>query len=192
MKIEKELVQEMLEEALSKALDDNAKGWTLQGLGMLRLYIDDEVRLHVWNIDYADTNASTLHTHPWHMYSEIVAGKMQNRRFVYDRDGIAYMRQKILCGPGGGLCDEPKEVFLSPEPLESYPERTYYTQRANEIHESYPMKGTVTVVVREKLADADHAFVFWPDWLRWGSAEPRDATPEEVYTIIENSLDTWF
>lgn len=56
--------------------------WTLQGLGMLRLYLGKERRLHVWSDEHRVEGVSDLHTHPWHLSSQIVAGRMVNQRFV--------------------------------------------------------------------------------------------------------------
>lgn len=57
--------------------------WTIQGLGMLRLYLGKERRLHVWT-DQRVENVSDMHTHPWHFDSQVVVGLLRNQRFIED------------------------------------------------------------------------------------------------------------
>lgn len=70
---------------LVKAILTNANSysWSIQGLGMLRLYLAKDRRLHVWT-DLRVENVSDTHTHPWHFDSQIVAGVMRNQRFIED------------------------------------------------------------------------------------------------------------
>lgn len=200
--------EHILEAAVKQASYGLNGGWTLQGLGMLRLYIDRDKkhRLHVWDDRYIATpKPSELHTHPWHMYSYIVAGEIHNERFVRETEETyathphgslpvqTWMEQTILCGTGGGLCDtKPEMVWLVQGNEELYGEGRVYKQRADEIHRSRPLRGTVTVVSRGMLDDTDHASVFWPTGQEWITAEPRPATPEEVYDICSNALETWY
>lgn len=170
--------------------------WSLQGFGMLRLYLSDELRMHVWDSRYAAEGVSEVHTHPWNFHSLVVAGKVVNQRLVESEavEAVRYNRRLILCGTGGGLCDTSPEceVGLLRFPEEVYYEGCEYTQKAEEIHISAPADGTVTVVEREFLDDADHAFVYWPAGTEWGTAEPRTATAGEVQAIAENALKSWF
>jgi hypothetical protein len=178
--------------------------WTLQGLGMLRIYLGDkDLRLHVWDDRFAFPAVSEMHTHPWDFESYVVAGIVENYRFKSvakvppHKDNLqsaeAFMRQSIFCGVGGGLTEEdPEKVWLVKQPRELYRESDIYTQKANEIHVSVPRRGTVTIVRRHFLEDEDHAYVFWPHGEEWVSAEPREATPNEVESIARNALATWF
>lgn len=38
--------------------------WSIQGLGMLRVYLSDEVRLHIWDSRFKVPGVSPLHNHP--------------------------------------------------------------------------------------------------------------------------------
>jgi hypothetical protein len=171
--------------------------WTLQGLGMLRLYLDDERRLHVWDSRYAVENVSQMHTHPWNFKSHVVAGELHNTRFVVVDSEPApttakeFNKQTIFCGVGGGLVDSPRKVHLDVYSQEFYSERESYDELAHEIHISQPVDGTVTIVKREFLEDADHALVFWETG-EWVSAEPRPATEKEILDITSYSLNRWF
>jgi hypothetical protein len=199
---------------MEAAMVEAAKGcygpfeWTLQGLGMLRTYLgaDKAVRLHVWDDRYIfDPRPSELHTHPWDLLSYIVAGTVVNTRYTEataterywtgENGAAEYMRQRILCGIGGGLQEEPsaaEKVVLVEQPAEFYSAGDVYKQRADEVHKSNPRAGTVTLVRRTFGEDVDHADVFWTPGGEWITAEPRAATPEEVYQILTNSLDMWF
>lgn len=103
-----------------------------------------------------------------------------------------YLSALLFCGPGGGLKGKPETVFLERRPSELYYGGQTYTERAEEIHESKPKDGTVTLVTREFKEDEDHAKVFWPAGTEWGSAVPRQATAEEVSMICGFALKRWF
>jgi len=180
---------------LVKAILQKAQSfnWSLQGFGMLRLYLSQEVRLHVWDSRYAVPGVSVIHTHPWDFLSQVVAGKVGNILFnESETKGMPFHKQVIQCGPGGGLCGMPTDVLLHPAYEELYIEGQSYTQNAQEIHASRPADGTVTILTRTFREDTEHAAVYWPAGTEWGSAEPRPATPEEVAAITGNALSRWF
>lgn len=185
--------------ALVKAILEHADAyaWTLQGLGMLRTYISPELRLHVWSGDARSDGVSEIHTHPWQFSSLVIAGRVVNVRFDETQNSNrgtldTYKRQAILCGEGGGLVGDPDTVHLAARQQETYLEGHIYQQRADEIHRSLPEDGTVTLIYRQFLEDADHAYVYWPEDCEWGSAEPRPATDDEVARIVGVALDKWF
>lgn len=166
--------------------------WSLQGFGMLRLYLTKETRLHIWSESHVVPGVSEIHDHPWDFTSKIVAGRLHNCRYVEGAEGDTYMAQTILCGPNGCAMGDVRQVKLWQKPTEVYDEGDKYEQRANEIHRSAPEDGTVTIVTRRFLPDPDHANVFWRPNEEWVSAEPRPATPEEVAAIVGNALQRWF
>jgi hypothetical protein len=175
--------------------------WSLQGFGMLRTYLAPELRLHVWDARSKVPFVSEIHTHPWNFHSYVVAGLVYNIRYERKLFGVKFVmgdegpfrEQEILCGEGGHETDKEAElVLLRPDPTEIVREGEQYTQRAHEIHRSQPEDGTVTIIEREFLDDADHAFVYVPRDNDWVSAEPRPATPNEVEAITRNALSRWF
>lgn len=198
--------------ALTKALLENPlnREWSIQGLGMLRTYLDDDhrIRLHVWTTAHAEhVKASDLHTHPWDFHSDVVAGIVTNIRYLPLPEGehgeliinaAQWQQQMIRCGEGGGLVGDPEIVWLA----ESAPERygsssrvlrpSGYEQRAEEIHRSSPEDGTVTIITRKFNSDTEHAHVYFPVGEEWISAEPRPATDEEILMICNNALEKWF
>lgn len=174
--------------------------WQIQGLGMLRLYLNKATRLHVWHSGFASPGVSTLHTHPWDFKSEVIAGSLENIRYKeHDPQNCLnstkvkeYMAAVLHCGPGGGLTEKGKPVYLEAMPSEFYGEGATYTEKAEEIHESRPKDGTVTLVTRQFKPDEDHARVFWRTGTEWGSAIPREATPDEIKVITQFALQRWF
>ncbi len=165
--------------------------WSLQGFGMLRLYISDAVRLHVWDSAFRVPNVSLIHTHPWDFQSEVICGSIRNTRYVehsYDPIGTPYCSAIIRCGPGGGVRSETLFTNLTMAQDDWYDEGAIYTQHAEEIHLSRPHDGTVTLVTRTFKGDKDHARVFWPRNEQWVSAEPRRATDDEVTAITQKAL----
>jgi hypothetical protein len=197
---------------LVKAILEKATNfeWSIQGFGMLRLYLSSEVRLHVWDDRYKVPNVSTIHDHPWHFHSYVVAGKLENQRFALMQGAamnVFPLREPeyrvmtmgtIRCGVGGGLvkacamgAEEPV-VLYAVHREGPYTAMDSYNQRDKEIHESTPERGTVTIVERIFKTDTEHARVFWPRGEQWVSAEPRKATQEEILDITRYSLERWF
>jgi hypothetical protein len=185
--VEKSLVQKILEHPLGHE-------WTLQGLGMLRLYLDDKRRMHIWDDRFKAENVSEIHTHPWNFKSTIVAGIVRNQICIEAQGSpVTHWKQSIFCGAGGGLEGIADRVRLMESEYQTYNEGDIYSELAHEIHVSTPERGTVTIVEREFLQDSDHAFVYWEGGAHdWVSAEPRPAEPYEVISICDNSLATWF
>lgn len=169
--------------------------WQVQGLGMLRTYLLPTLRLHVWDRVLRVPEVSTIHDHPWDFESLIVSGRVVQRRFTEvaetrAQDAVIEMnRTKIKCGPGGCAVSQPDRVKLLVGVEEVYGPGETYRQAADEVHESTPDDGTVTLVERTFLADTEHARVYHEG--RWVSAEPRPATPEEVALVVGRALLRW-
>lgn len=183
--ITKAMVRKILEGALQFQ-------WSLQGLGMLRLYLSDEIRLHVWDDRFEFAGASPMHTHPWFFQSTVIAGKLLNLTYERDEGGVPYNCATIRCGSGGGLVSEPETVRLRDCRPAVYGAGESYEQQPYEIHISRPARGTVTLVERHFYEDVNHALVFWDVGTEWGSAEPRPATADEISAIVRYSLSRWF
>lgn len=187
--ITRELVRKVLEQAMRYQ-------WTLQGFGMLRLNLGKEARIHVWDDRYAVPNVSVIHTHPWDLDSTILSGRLLNVRYLQipvanSFKSPTHLRQSIATGEGGGLRGEPMPVYLVDQPVEVCLPRSAYHQEADEIHESRPDRGTVTLLQRPKGPPLELAHVYWPHGTNWVSAEPRPATWDEVSTIVGHALERW-
>ncbi len=171
--------------------------WSLQGLGMLRLYLDDNTRLHVWDRRFAFPGASPIHDHlQWALNSTIISGSMVNVRYTERTDCVrpnqmTHMVGTLKAGYGCYFKDEPKPTRLVQQEPEFYSPGDSYWQRATEIHESKPEDGTVTLMRKTPTEDKESARVFWPISTEWGSAEPRRATIHEVIAITGYALAKW-
>lgn len=172
--------------------------WQMQGLGMLRIYLDGakKFRLHIWDSALRVPGVSALHNHPWDLKSKVVAGVYKQYRYVpiqtYHTIREEFNRVTIKCGEGAACTSDVEKVLLSRQPLEEYTEGQEYFQQASEIHWSIPEDGTVTLVDRTPKEDADHACVYWRGKGGWVTAEPRLATAEEVKSVTTRALESWF
>ena len=179
--------------AVKAILEDTNREWSIQGLGMLRTYLPDNSRLHIWNPDLKYADVSEFHTHPWDMTSFVVSGRVQNTIYLDNPSSRPnFMRQQILCGEGGGLEGEPEERELTVDVVNSriVPAGRSYQQAFDQVHRSDPVPGTVTIIRRTVPfgGSPDHAYVYYPVGEEWISAEPRTATPTEIQSSIELAL----
>jgi hypothetical protein len=189
--------------AIAKIIEKaDAYPWSVQGLGMLRLYLSDDVRIHIWHkgLIYRSSPISPTakHTHPWGFESLIIAGSIVNHRYMKvapasaaaRASGLQYMEVEIMCGEGGGPTDNRQEVYLFPLPRAAYYPGQLYSQTADMIHETAFIDGTVTVITRhlERGRDRDKACVYYEHGAAFVSAEPRFATKEEVALVRDAAM----
>lgn len=169
--------------------------WSVQGLGMMRIYLSESVRLHIWDSSLKVPGVSAIHSHPWDLKSAVVAGHYKQHRYVdsYSRGAEQELQcATIKCGEQACVIADPVPVRLYEQPLEVYRAGESYGQTKDEIHLSVPEDGTVTLVTRTFHADRDHACVYWRGKGAWVDAKPRSATDEEIVAITTRSLETWF
>lgn len=166
--------------------------WTLQGFGMLRMYLSKEVRLHIWLNGFAVPNVSRIHDHPWDFESEIVCGQI--RKLVYGRSQAGeptFTEARILCGTGGHLIagsEKPARLVIDRGLSGTYNPGNRYREVAEALHETIPKNGTVTIVTRKFKQDTEHATVCYPIGTPWVSAEPRPATKYEIDGFAATAL----
>lgn len=173
----------------------HAYKWSIQGFGMLRLHVYDSVRLNIWLKKYRVPDVSLVHTHPWSFRSTIISGCLMNYRYYQSLDydhlvGRLYSCATIKPGPGGGLLEQQDQIRLVRQPFEMYRLGDTYSQACDEIHMSDPYDGCVTLNYRVRIGD-DVAKVYWPINTTWVSAEPRNATPDEIQDFIDAALREW-
>lgn len=173
-------------------------GWSVQGLGMMRMYLSDAVRLHIWDSALRVPGVSAIHSHPWDLQSRVIGGRYKQHRYqlLAPEATHAYAEQfnvaLIKCGENAGVVGEPTTLYMIEMPLEVYAAGEGYLQKQEEIHLSLPEDGTVTLVERTFHEDRDHAAVYWRGVGGWVDAKPREATKEEVEEITQRALRTWF
>lgn len=177
----------------------DGREWTVQGFGMLRTYVGppdnpSRFRLNIWDSQLAVPDVSTIHDHPWHFESIIVAGAFCNVRYKeLNHDEITHVWMHIVPGPDGGpLKQEPRETHLVPGKPELYAAGDIYKQLADEIHESIPYDGTVTLNDRTRTGGEDRARVFWPYGKEWVDAKPYTPTAQVIRHFCNRALDRWF
>jgi len=168
---------------------------------MFRLYLSKEVRLHVWDSRYSVPRVTTIHTHPWDFESKVISGAMvdiayrkepsvrnSTDRLTLMRHFALFNEQKIICGPGGCVTGDPIEVSLYDQRTIRMEAGETYTLRRDELHESVPEDGTVTVIRRKFYEDTEHAYVYYLVGTQWVSAEPRKALPDEIASMSSQAL----
>lgn len=171
--------------------------WTIQGFGMLRLYLaDDQIsRLHIWDTEeMAVEDVTRTHDHPWDFTSRIVSGSLTNLRFNY---GTIYSGADHWAGmviktgeDAKGLAD-PEDFWLDPSEPEHYVPGDVYHQDAPEIHESMPSRGAVTLVERTFSRERDRATVFFRKGDSWVDARVKPATKAEIMHFTRLALIRW-
>lgn len=168
--------------------------WSVQGLGMMRVYLSKAVRLHIWDSALKIPGVSALHTHPWHLKSFVIAGRYKQHRYTKGFASFAesFNEVTIKCGENACVVGEPATIHLIEHDLEIYTEGDRYQQSADEIHLSLPEDGTVTIVERTFTKDTEHAHIYWRGTGSWVDAKPRPASPEEVESISTRALERWF
>lgn len=175
--------------------------WSLQGMGLLRLYVRDIGRIHIWDETLRFPHVSMIHNHSWDLKSTIVGGVLTNRKYVpvdmpFDVPANAnranhcakYHTKLFITGYEGRPVDEQKDVWLTPLSPETFVPGTFYIQSAHEIHETDAVDGTVTILERQDDAEG-HANIYWPAGTEWGTAVPRPATDAEIIQGVKKALE---
>lgn len=166
--------------------------WSLQGLGMLRLHMPDNFRLHIWDHSFAYPGASPIHDHlQWALKSTILSGRIINTRYAECEGEPNYQYATIKAGYGCYFQTEPKSIRLIEDMIEHLKPGEEYSQRPNEIHWTKAMPGTVTIMQKYPSKELESARVFWRIDEQWGSAEPRPALPEERDAMVASALKLW-
>lgn len=160
--------------------------WSTQGLGMLRAYPmlgNKTWRLNLWHSSLKLENVSPIHTHPWHFSSYVLAGSIQNLRYL-ETEGDMYRKSLVSCGETCGRGpDIPCELELVRS--EWCTAGNQYAQRSDEIHETRWSDGTVTI--NKRLPDPlkkGSATVYWLRAMPFGDAMQRPATADEVALVV--------
>lgn len=182
-----------LQVAVLGILDNAPKfHWSLQGMGLLRLYVRDVGRIHIWDetLRYSP-DVSMMHNHSWDLHSTIVAGRLQNTRYVQcaedTKGAIRYHTKTFITGYDAHATSDQETVCLCALPPETYTPIMDYRQKAHEVHRTDALDGTVTVLLR-KDDEEGHANIYWPEGTEWVSATPRPARPEELRVGVKKAI----
>lgn len=158
-------------------------GWSVQGFGVLRLFVGKVGRVHVWHKGLRYPNVSMVHNHSWDLKSTVVSGRLNNVRYAKSDEGHSMAKPfdgtRLLTGFD---CKEIKplpETWLREKGVELYTPGMEYAQKAAEIHRTDAEDGTVSVMLRNEVENGE-ADVYWPRGTEWGTAQPRPATEAEI------------
>lgn len=180
---DKVLVRNVLEHALDYP-------WRYQDIGLLALRLDQhrQYGLHVWAPDRC-MGRPPIHDHPYDFVSRIIVGELTNPRYAEDPSGAKYLRERY--SPPDEESRTTDYVQLSSE-VETLMEGDEYAQRADELHDSRQLPGTVTLIHKTALREVGELTVCrLDDDSAWVSGVSRAPTTAEV-TDITNQALYWF
>lgn len=165
----------------------------MQGFGMLRLYIRNVGRLHLWDDRLRYPGVSMIHNHAWHLRSTVVSGELINQRYVHnDWQFLSwakpYDHMRLQTGFDTRVLSPVDHVWMVPQKPERFIPGDVYLQAAHEIHETIAANGTITLMERHDTPTGE-ADVYWPSGTNWGTATPRAATPEEVERTVLTAIE---
>lgn len=177
------MAESKVREILAHPLDYN--GWTIQGLGMLRLHLNDQhtERLHIWDPNMVLNNVVSAHDHPWDLDATIYFGKMGNQRYsIGGKTGVPAQGSLVNCGLNSHFVGEVFQTTLLEEKgLELYVPGSSYHMEAEELHDSFPEPGTVTVINKGPRPERDVATIIWLGGGAWQEEGfTREATKDEI------------
>lgn len=175
---------------LSKNILENRHSfeWSVQGFGMLRLYLPNNARFHVWDSRLRVPNVSLVHDHlQWALESRVISGVLKNIRYMEGR-GEPYHWAQFKAGYDAKQLHDAETMLIERQAEEIYLPGDTYSQLPNEVHESRPIDSTITIMHKESTQDGETARIFWPQGTEWVSAEPRKATKEEIENICSRAL----
>lgn len=178
---------------LARAILEHAQAyrWQVQGLGMMKLYLPGDTRLHVWDSTLLSPGASRVHDHlQWGLTSHVLSGELRNTRFLVTGGEPNYCWATFKAGVDGHMLERPKACRLEAREPEVYRPGDSYSQEPEEIHLTEARDGTVTLM-QKRPAGTDNARIFWPLATEWGSALPSEAPSLLVRYVAEKALDTW-
>jgi hypothetical protein len=178
-----------------------AHQWTVQGFGMMRLHLPGNFRLHLWNSSLRIPGVSDIHDHlQWGLMSTIICGSLVNRIWAENKPSIPSadessvpiplyaMRATLKPGVGTYFKDAPVGGTLIGVSETRYFAGDTYAQAPNEIHSTHPEDGTITLM-QKFPTDDESARVYWPMGTDWVSAEPREATRDEIQCVTAVALE---
>lgn len=161
--------------------------WSIQGMGMLRLYIRNLGRLHIWDSRLRYPGVSMVHNHSWDLKSTVVAGRIVNTKYIPGPLGNAWHQRRLVTGYDCHFVEQDTVVSLHQGVDEVYLPGEEYVQQAHEIHRTDAEDVTITLMERREDVQGQ-ADVFWRVGQTWGTAQPREATKEEIHRTCVRAI----
>lgn len=162
--------------------------WSVQGMGMLRLYVRKIGRIHIWDSALRYPGVSMLHNHSWDLRSTVVCGSLVNTRYEEFPLGTpTHIRRTLVTGYNCEFVKPEEQVKLISGPREIYVAGDVYRQTARIIHRTDAEDSTITVMERNEDTNGE-ADVLWPVGTAWGTAKPRRATNNEIEAVVGRAI----
>jgi hypothetical protein len=162
--------------------------WRMLDIGLMGLRLDEqrEHRLHIWDPSFG-TGDPPIHDHPYDFSSSIIVGELSNTRYVENAAGDEYIRFRYSPPVEDQRRSDMVRLAAAVEILRAGDE---YRQLAHELHASWQLPGTVTVI-RCSWKEPRELTVCLRDEGSWCSGQARDATREEIKAFASKALE-WF
>jgi hypothetical protein len=201
--------------------------WEVPANGRLTLVLEPNVAvINVFHSKYRVPNSTAIHSHTVDFRSDIVGGVMRQYRYLraaaagdgsapgMNTDAGHGPAPRVVAGAGDGpaarryweqeltldgkLSRDPMECYLTESAIETYAAGEFYEITADEIHQSAPEDGTVTLITRQHRTSPTSVSTFWP-WapLALGARPsdkiiPKEAAEGVVRDVITVALERWF
>ena len=184
--------------------------WEVQGLGMLRTYLNKDTRFQIWNKDLIVDGVTDIHTHPWDFISVILQGKITNHIYKEYPEQVNKSKKYFRCLINTGedaYVKEKNEVYLLKCDKKTYTSGNFYIHKKHVPHKITFKDGTVTVLNKFNKNDescmeliplllyqdkkSSEAYTYVKDGNEWVSAMPRPAKDYEIYDTIKKALECY-
>ncbi len=204
--------------ALVKTILQRAEhySWEVPANGRLTLVLEPNVAvINVFHSKYRVPGTTAIHSHTVDFRSDIIGGVMQQNRYqrviadaghgpaprvIADtgrgHEPRRYWEQELTLD--GKLKRDPIECDLTEGAIETYAAGEFYEITADEIHQSVPEDGTVTLITRQHKTSPTSVSTFWP-WAPLAAGArpsdkiiPKEAGDEVVKDVISVALEKWF
>ena len=182
----------MLDVNIDKILENPfLYNWEYQGFGMIRIYLDKDIRLQIWSNDYKINNVTDIHTHPWDFKSLIVQGQLINNIYAelpYE-DKFKYtdneLFNKCLIETGDkAYVMESKKIILNKHISNIYKEGETYYHNKDIPHNIEFINGTITLLTKYNKNQNSLAYSYVKLDNVWVSAAPRPASRDEIEHFV--------
>lgn len=155
------------------------------GIGFAQVYLDKEVRLHVWRQEFPNIPEAfgTRHNHRYDFISTVLVGAMTNITLDYRYNPTGYFRlykiQPAHLGPADPILDETVAYDIVVSKIEVVPAGESYTFPKGVYHEG--RSNGITATILKKLNQEDS----WAGILAPADQEPEHGMARETITQDE-------
>ena len=184
--------------------------WEVQGLGMMRTYLNEDTRFQIWNKDLIVDGVTDIHTHPWDFISVILQGKITNHIYKEYPEQVNKSKKYFRCLINTGedaYVKEKNEVYLLKCDKKTYTSGNFYIHKKHIPHKITFKDGTITVLNKFNKNDescmeliplllcqdkkSSEAYTYVKDGNEWVSAMPRPAKDYEIYDTIKKAWECY-